>query len=208
MATLKEFFKIHNLTTSQTATIDGDEGSGLDADLLSDSDFGDDTDLQWFDDPELDDFDGGSDSDNWFDEEPEDLLDDEMMSGEASFDDSLELEADADMESIDSPEDETFGESEPVEEDPVEEDPDFQGIVRTVAGACLVYKRKNEDGSYDELWIYNVGTNMRDEVKIRRAILSGTDIQPHDVSSPDGTQRLETTTIGNVQYISISGLPN
>ena len=33
----------------------------------------------------------------------------------------------------------------------VEDDPDRQGLIRTVKGAHLVYKRKQEDGTYDEL---------------------------------------------------------
>lgn len=89
-----------------------------------------------------------------------------------------------------------------------EEDPDFQGVIRTVTGANLIYKRKTEDGSYEELWVYNVGKSMRSEVKIRRSILAGTDINPQDTSSEDGSQECVTTTVGNVQFLKISGLPN
>lgn len=88
------------------------------------------------------------------------------------------------------------------------EDPNYQGIIRTVTGAFLVYKRKAQDGTFEELWIYNVGKNMADEVKIRRAILAGTDISPQDVSSEDGTQECHTQTVGNVQFLKITGLPN
>jgi hypothetical protein len=92
--------------------------------------------------------------------------------------------------------------------EPEQEDPDFQGVIRTVTGACLVYKRKVEDGSYEELWIYNVGKNMRVEAKIRRSILAGTDIDIQGVSSEDGSQNCVTTTIGNTQFLKITGLPN
>ena len=102
-----------------------------------------------------------------------------------------------------NPEDNVFG-----EEGEEEGDPDFQGVVRTVTGACLVYKRKTEEGTFEELWVYNVGKNMRGEVKTRRAILAGTDIPAQSVSSEDGTQEVETTTIGNVQFLRIVGLPN
>jgi hypothetical protein len=90
----------------------------------------------------------------------------------------------------------------------MEGDPDFQGVIRTVTGACLVYKRKTEDGSFEELWVYNVGKSMRTEVKIRRSIMAGTDIPMQDISSQDGAQTAETTTVGNVQFLKLSGLPN
>lgn len=89
-----------------------------------------------------------------------------------------------------------------------EEDPNFQGNIRTVAGANLVYKRKEEDGNYEELWIYNVGKDIKKESQIRRAILAGTDIVPTQTESEDGTQRSETSSVGNVQYLKITGLPN
>lgn len=86
--------------------------------------------------------------------------------------------------------------------------PDYQGNIRTVTGANLVYKRKQEDGNYEELWIYNVGDDVKKEMQIRRAILAGTDIAPNQRESDDGTQREETTTLGNVQYLKVTGLPN
>lgn len=87
------------------------------------------------------------------------------------------------------------------------ENPDFQGEIRTVKGGNLVFKRKNEDGNFDELWIYNVGNDIKRETRIRRAILAGTDIDPGKQESKDGTQRAETTTTGNVQFLHITGLP-
>lgn len=94
------------------------------------------------------------------------------------------------------------------DEEGEETDPDFQGDIRTVKGADLVYKRKMEDGNYEELWIYNVGNDIRQETRIRKAILAGTDIVPSQRESEDGSQHAETSTLGNVQYLKISGLPN
>jgi hypothetical protein len=86
-------------------------------------------------------------------------------------------------------------------------DPDLQGQIRSVTGAVLVYKRQNQDGTYNELWIYTVGKDVKAEYAIRRAILSGTDVDPNKQESDDGTQRANTSTVGNVQFIQITGLP-
>lgn len=88
------------------------------------------------------------------------------------------------------------------------EDPDKRGLIRTVKGAHLVYKRETEDGTFEELWVYNSGDNMRDELKTRRAILSGTDIPVDKTSSSDGKQGYSMWTIGNVEMLNIKGLPN
>jgi hypothetical protein len=86
-------------------------------------------------------------------------------------------------------------------------DPDLQGQIRSVTGAALIYKRQNQDGTYNELWIYTVGKDVKAEYAIRRAILSGTDVDPNTQESDDGTQRANTRTVGNVQFIQITGLP-
>ena len=105
-----------------------------------------------------------------------------------------------DVETIDGEDQEELDLGEP-------EDTNFQGEIRTVKGANLVYKRKSHDGNYDELWIYNVGNDIKRETQIRRAILAGTDIDPGKQESQDGSQRADTTTTGNVQFLSIVGLP-
>lgn len=87
-----------------------------------------------------------------------------------------------------------------------EGDQDFQGNIRTIRGACLVYKRKTQNGNYDELWIYNVGDDLKKETIVRKAILAGTDIDPNTQQSDDGSQKARTYTVGNVQYLNISGL--
>jgi hypothetical protein len=86
-------------------------------------------------------------------------------------------------------------------------DADFQGEIRTVRGANLVYKRKNENGNFEELWVYNVGNDIKRESQIRRAILAGTDINPNTEESEDGEQYADTSTIGNVQFLNIVGIP-
>ncbi len=91
--------------------------------------------------------------------------------------------------------------------DAEEGDQDFQGNIRTVRGANLVFKRKTEDGNFEELWVYNVGNDMKRETQIRRAILSGTDIDPTSQQSNDGNQYAETSSMGNVQFLHIVGLP-
>lgn len=89
-----------------------------------------------------------------------------------------------------------------------EEQPsDLQGEIRSVTGANLVYKRQNQDGTFNELWVYTVGKDMQAEFAIRKAILSGTDVDPNTQQSDDGSQRALSKTVGNVQFIQITGLP-
>ena len=91
--------------------------------------------------------------------------------------------------------------------DEVNADPDRQGMIRTVKGAHLVYKRQSESGTYDELWVYNT-TDMRTEMETKRAILSGTDIPTTQTQSPDGEQSYQIWSTGNVQMLQIVGLPS
>jgi len=88
------------------------------------------------------------------------------------------------------------------------DDPNRQGIIRVVDKAHLVYKRQMPDGTFDELWIYNVSTDMRDELTTRKKILAGTDIPPSRTRSADGSQKYTMTTLGDAQYVHITGLPN
>ena len=97
------------------------------------------------------------------------------------------------------------GEDPPMEEPSEPEDPNRQGMVRTVKGAHLVYKREVEDGTYEELWQYNTST-LRDEITIRKAILAGTDIPVNKAQSPDGSQSFETWAAGNAELMLIRGL--
>ena len=85
---------------------------------------------------------------------------------------------------------------------------DRQGVIRTAPNAHLIYKRQSEEGNYDELWIYNTGADMKDELEIRRNILAGTDIPTNRTKSDDGTQLYTLSSMGNAQYLHIRGLPN
>ena len=89
-----------------------------------------------------------------------------------------------------------------------EPDPDFQGVIRTVKGANLVYKRQMPDDTFAELWIMNIGRDMKKESQIKRAILAGTDVDPQSQESPDGKQHMELYSVGNVQFCEITGLSN
>ena len=198
MKKLNEFVTIKNLNTDETTTVDdegnieGLEGEGFD--FFGVEDDGASHGLR----PDgshdgLDDL--GADFDDLDDPFAAEAPAEELPAEEAPLEGEGELEAEPAL----------FGAEEEAAEDG---DPDFQGVIRTVTGACLVYKRKTEEGTYEELWVYNVGKNMRNEVKTRRAILAGTDIPPQSVSSEDGTQEVETTTIGNAQFLRVVGLPN
>lgn len=99
---------------------------------------------------------------------------------------------------------------EPFEEDEEqEEDPNFQGTIRTVTGACLIYKRRESGNKFEELWVYSTDSrNMKVENDIRNSILAGTDIDNQTQRSPEGDQTASTESVGNVQFLHIKGLPN
>lgn len=102
------------------------------------------------------------------------------------------------------------------DDDPVEdelldatpEDPNFDGNIRTVKGACLVYKRLNNSNMYEELWVFTKPSTVKEQADIRRAILAGTDIDLHSGRSEDGSQGARTKAVGNTVFIEITGLPN
>lgn len=90
-----------------------------------------------------------------------------------------------------------------------DEDPNDEGIRRTIKGAHLVYKRKQPDGYFEELWFYNIGKDSnRDEMDVKRDILAATDIPPNATHSEDGTQEYSLWTVGNGQMLCIRGVPN
>ena len=94
------------------------------------------------------------------------------------------------------------------EEAPESDDPDRQGLIRVVPGAHLVYKRADEEGTFEELWIYNTSDKFDDELETRRAILAGTDIEMNKMKSKDGSQSYELWNAGNAQLLKITGLPS
>lgn len=85
---------------------------------------------------------------------------------------------------------------------------DKQGLIRKIKGAHLVYKRINEDGTYDELWMYNISRGSRNEYEIRSEILANTDIEQKSGVSASGTQKYILWTNNNVQMMQVTGLPN
>ena len=130
------------------------------------------------------------------DEEDLDDMDMEIPDEDTELDSDMGDEMDMDTE-----DDMGDEESEP-------EDPDRQGVLRTVKSAHLVFKRKDEEGTYEELWIYKIGGKIKDELEIRRDILSATDIPRGETKSEDETQSYELWTPGkDVQFLLISGLP-
>ncbi len=100
------------------------------------------------------------------------------------------------------------------------QDPNAQGVIRTVPNAHLVFKRQMEDGTFEELWIYNIGdakdenkkrvdgSKLEDSLNIRREILSGTDIPRGHTRSENGDQSYTLHTMGNAQLLHIVGLAN
>jgi hypothetical protein len=98
----------------------------------------------------------------------------------------------------------------PDEHDPEEEKEKskFEGIVRSIKGANLVSKKQQADETFTEVWIYNVGKKFSDEAGIRKGILSGTDIDPTKNFSEDGAQEAVISSIGNVQYLTLTGIPD
>jgi len=140
-------------------------------------------------------------------DEDEELNNDDLTDfdfDESETDDESETEISSGGDELNN--EESLGEVDGEEEK--EEDPDFVGTIRTVVGAALVYKRKEKSNTYEELWIYNAENELKKLGKIRDTILAGTDIDPHTERSDDGEQTCDTTTIGNVQYLHIRGLPN
>ena len=93
-----------------------------------------------------------------------------------------------------------------------EKQPDESGIIRRVKGAHLVFKRKNDSGGFDELWMFSYKSafsngNLKKTVEVKRAILAGTDIPVRDNVSQDGKQHAEQIIIGDACFLKITGLP-
>jgi hypothetical protein len=150
------------------------------------------------DDLEFDDEDPASDIDDEdhdfeFDDEDDEDFDDE---------DDLGLDGDDDLEDFE------VGDDDFSELDDEQDDPDRQGLIRVVPNAHLVYKRAAEDGTFEELWIYNTGDSFEPELETRRAILAGTDIPMNSMTSQDGNQAYVLWTAGNAQMLHITGLPS
>ena len=137
----------------------------------------------------------------------------ELLTGLNRSDEELEDLPDEDLEDLPDEDLEDL----PNEEDDLEldqvankatQDPNKVGLIRTIKGAHLVYKKETEQGTFEELWIYPSGNSMRDELKTRKAIIAGTDIQPTQTTSPDGHQTYVIWSAGNNEMLQIKGLPS
>jgi len=131
------------------------------------------------------------------DQDAQDLpLDDEQGEGDAEFRQDDDLAQDEDQP------DEEGGQG----------DPDRQGSIRTVPDAHLVYKRKNENNLYDELWIYKQNQHDTWTMRTYDAIVAGSDIPKGSTSSPDGSQTVERWEVGDPKstlvFVNIKGLAN
>lgn len=82
-----------------------------------------------------------------------------------------------------------------------------EGNIRYVPNAHLIFKRKEGDGSFTELWMYKMD-DFKTALETRKNILAGTDIPEDDDTSPDGKQTYELYSVGNIEQMTITGLPN
>lgn len=137
--------------------------------------------------PEEDDEIEGEDNEMVGGEDP-----DSVMLPDIEFDDDGVVVGDAELED---------------DEWALKNDPKRRGIVRRVEKAHLVYKRMNDTGTFDELWIFNTTDNMTDALEVKRNILAATDIPPRQTTSEDGIQKYSMYTLGDVQFMEINNLP-
>lgn len=87
-------------------------------------------------------------------------------------------------------------------------DIDRQGNVKYVQDAHLVTRHQVEDGTYEELWIFNNDrNNHRRSDKIISDIIKDTDIPENEISSEDGSQNYIIWSVGNIQMVKVTGLP-
>lgn len=145
-----------------------------------------------------------------FDSDYDDEVDDEDELSKDEFDNLLNSDDEDPTDEFSDDDEDPESDDEFSDLDPEEDDGDskFQGIIRSVKGAYLVSKRQQPDETYTEVWMYNVGEKYDDDANIRSAILSGTDIDPTKGYSEDNSQEAHMTTLGNVQYLTVSGVPS
>lgn len=132
---------------------------------------------------------------------------DEQSEEEPTEDDDYSYPGDDEGESDELDQDNS-DETDKEEEDVVDvatENPSMQGLIRNVAGATLVSKRKQSDDTYTELWMYTV-RDVKNGIGVRNEILSGTDIPLHRISSDDEIQSYTSWSTGNIEMIEIKGL--
>ncbi len=204
MKLIKEYAKITNLETGEETEVD-DDGTihfADDDDFMNPDAYAGDTD-SLRPDGTYDELDFEEKFEN-----PLGYLDDELPD---EFPDDGELppdELDPDAEGLEGDGLGGEGDLEGMSDEKPLEDPKYQGVIRTVRGAFLAHKIKSEDGTFEELWVYNKTKDLNNDAEVKRRILSGTDIPKNDVTSDDGMQKVTTKNIGNVIIVKIEGLPN
>ena len=136
----------------------------------------------------------------------------EDLDFDAEWDFMRSLEDDDEfVDEDDEPFDDEELDDEQMEDEPFdepEEESRYEGVVRPVKGAYLVSKKQQPDDTYTEVWVYNTGKDYKSEANIRKAILAGTDIDPLKNFSEDGSQECVIDSLGNIQYITLTGLPD
>lgn len=132
---------------------------------------------------------------------------DPQQSDTPGDDQSDRQDDDGDTQRDDNPDGQSTG-----DDDAKQGDPDRQGSIRTVPDAHLVYKRKNENNLYDELWIYKQNQHDTWTMKTYDAILAGSDIPKGASTSEDNTQSVERWEVGDPKdtlvFVNIIGLAN
>lgn len=131
---------------------------------------------------------------------------DEELEDDSEEDVAVDLDSEEELGADSEEQNDTEEMGEPDTGSDENEDPNRQGVIRVIDNAHLVYKRKDEQGQFEELWIYHVGGALKDELEIRRDILAGTDIPPGRTKSEDGFQHFSLWSVGNVQFLRITGL--
>jgi len=124
--------------------------------------------------------------------------------------DELEMEDEDEFEAAEVDEDGNIV----IDEEGLEDDefvdkgnPNRQGVIRVIDNAHLVYKRQNDNGMFDELWQYNTTKDFSNSLDIKKDILAATDILPRTNQSEDGVQKYSLRTLGDIQYMKITNLP-
>jgi len=147
------------------------------------------------------------DEEDYADLGTEDADDDVNVLGDEAIDDIVADVSGNDGDMDEDDEETLFGDLDLDEENPEVDSKGNSGLIRTVRGAYMVYKRVTPENNYEELWIYNM-KDVKYQTKIRNSILAGTDVDPITLISPNGEQRADIYTKGNVQFVHIDGLPN
>lgn len=81
----------------------------------------------------------------------------------------------------------------------------LEGQATRVPGASLLWKKREQDGTYTEQWMF-VTKDLKSLINTKRAIISRTDIPTNGTVSEDGKQSFVMEQFGDLVYITISGL--